>query len=183
MKTNLILCPVDFSKCSELAADVACKLAVHGESKVFLLHVVETKDPTDEAVTVIGAQTRKAKERLRDWCFVKNSVDVQHVTLRGKPADVIVRFVRRMKIDVVIMGTHGRSGPARMVAGSVAQEVMRRAALPGDFGQAAVGKRRAVNRHRVTLLIVSAADHRRDLRHGPLLGLEPPFQSARAAGR
>ena len=48
----------------------------------------------------------------------------------GKPADEIVRYAREHDVDLIVMGTHGREGVARVFIGSVAETVVRRAACP-----------------------------------------------------
>ena len=48
----------------------------------------------------------------------------------GRPTDEIVRYASEHEIDLIVMGTHGREGVARMLLGSVAEKVVRRAACP-----------------------------------------------------
>jgi len=57
-------------------------------------------------------------------------IEFEHVSRRGKPAEVIVDFARKRSIDLIVMGTHGKTGLARVVVGSVAQNVMANAPCP-----------------------------------------------------
>ena len=54
----------------------------------------------------------------------------ERVMRLGKPADAIVAFAAERDIDLIVMGTHGREGVARMLVGSVAEAVVRRALCP-----------------------------------------------------
>jgi len=55
------------------------------------------------------------------------SIRVRHVLLEGEPAAEIVRYAQDMNMDLVVMGTHGRTGLERRLMGSVAEKVMRQA--------------------------------------------------------
>jgi nucleotide-binding universal stress UspA family protein len=55
-------------------------------------------------------------------------ISVRHVLLEGDPADEIVRFGRDACVDLIVMGTHGRTGLERLLMGSVAEKVLRDAA-------------------------------------------------------
>jgi nucleotide-binding universal stress UspA family protein len=55
------------------------------------------------------------------------SIPVHHVLLEGEAADQIVRYARDSAMDLIVMGTHGRTGEEREVLGSVAEEVLRNA--------------------------------------------------------
>jgi nucleotide-binding universal stress UspA family protein len=54
-------------------------------------------------------------------------ISVQHVLLEGEPATEIVHYARDAGIDLIVMGTHGRTGLDRLLMGSVAEKVMREA--------------------------------------------------------
>ena len=59
-----------------------------------------------------------------------DNVEYEHQLLLGHPADAIVDFATEHHIDLVVMGTHGRTGVARLVMGSIAEAVVRRAECP-----------------------------------------------------
>jgi nucleotide-binding universal stress UspA family protein len=129
MKTHLILCPVDYSNSSDLAIELAGKLAHPGESKVILLHVIEPGS-ADEKTTIVGAMINDAKDRLRERGLFEKAVDLEHLTLKGPPGEVIVHFAKTRKADLIVMGTQGRTGLSKLLMGSVAQSVMQNAPCP-----------------------------------------------------
>jgi nucleotide-binding universal stress UspA family protein len=102
-----------------------------GKSLVILLHVDGSDGKGRKAITLAQAQISKLQERLRQSKLIANSVAYQQVTLRGNPvADVIVKFAREKNIDLIVMGTNGRTGLSRVFVGSVAQTVMKDAPCP-----------------------------------------------------
>ncbi|QEG22542.1 universal stress protein [Mariniblastus fucicola] len=127
MKQQNILCPVDFSGSSEPAVDLAARLAVAEKSKIWLLHIVESNEP---AVSMDEASLRNFSTQIEDQYLSQQNIDYEHVTLHGKPAEKIVEFAKKRSIDLIFMGTHGRTGLARVVVGSVAQNVMANASCP-----------------------------------------------------
>ena len=58
----------------------------------------------------------------------------EHRLIKGEPADAIARAAELEKVDMIVMGTHGRSGVSRLLMGSVAEAVVRRASPPGLLG-------------------------------------------------
>ena len=66
-------------------------------------------------------------EQWRDRCLEEEKIEFEHLTLPGNPVDVINEFAETFHIDVIVMGTHGRTGLTRVFLGSVAQGVLRRA--------------------------------------------------------
>ena len=62
--------------------------------------------------------------------FAKDGLTARSVVLKGAPAEVILNYIKDNAIDLVIMSTHGRSGPAKWVLGSVADRVLRQSLAP-----------------------------------------------------
>lgn len=79
--------------------------------------VVDSQDDEREYWREQLEQIRPLDERIR----------IQHVLLEGDPAEEIVRFATETHIDMIVLGTHGRSGVERLVLGSVAESVLRSA--------------------------------------------------------
>lgn len=131
MKTQLILCPVDFSHCSELAVKLAGKLSrstpSSPPSKVILLHITENDEP---APTIVGKLANATQERMRDGGQFDANTKVEHLTLKGKPSTVIVEFAKKKKVDLIVMGTRGQSAIRKLMVGSVAESVMQNAPCP-----------------------------------------------------
>ena len=73
-----------------------------------------------------------AKEYLDNTAksFIKDGVPAKSIVLRGTPADVILNYAKDNAIDLIVMSTQGRSGPAKYTLGSVADRVLRQAVAP-----------------------------------------------------
>jgi nucleotide-binding universal stress UspA family protein len=124
-----ILYPTDFSSYSNQAYFHAIALAkTHGAS----LTVLYVYHP-DTAITP-GSQgdeqsdRRYWQEQLEQIRPVDSHIPVKHVLLQGDPAGEIVRYGRDVGADLIVMGTHGRTGLDRLLMGSVAERVLRDAA-------------------------------------------------------
>jgi universal stress protein A len=61
---------------------------------------------------------------------IRGYKDVEHVVLKGTPYEEISRFAEENKIDLIVIGTHGRTGLDRMLFGSTAEQVVRYAPCP-----------------------------------------------------
>ncbi len=136
-----ILFPTDFSRCSKQALAHALVLAEHHQARLHLLHavVLHESDPAnpeghfpgsrdilsalfDVADSQLGALVELHRER---------PVEIQEFCLRGvSAADLINEHVAEHDVDLVVMGTHGRRGAARLFLGSVAAEVVRSSRAP-----------------------------------------------------
>ncbi|MEZ4270040.1 MAG: universal stress protein [Myxococcota bacterium] len=138
-----ILCPVDFSSCSEAALDYAIYLAQILDAKLKVLHVYWTVpsyagiDPS--AVFVSGdeslpAYTERMAERDLAAMLKHRDTPSRQPILRelqaGEPTDVILEVARNDHTDLIVIGTHGRGGLSRMLMGSVAEKIVRSAVCP-----------------------------------------------------
>ena len=132
MKAKRILCPVDFSPCSEVALEHAMALAKSWQARLVLAHVDE---PPPTFVVGYGgyaslpAYKAKADPRLEE-IQVDPQVDVRRVHLVGTPGEVIVEHAIDEDCDLIVMGTHGRGGFSQLLFGSVAAFVLRHAKCP-----------------------------------------------------
>jgi universal stress protein A len=140
-RISRILVPTDFSTASELALDYATSLALQFGASVHLLHVVE--DPfvagawTPELYiasisTVRASLIDDAAARLASLhpAFERNGLKVTSEVMVGSPGPAIRDVAERQRADLVVMGTHGRSGMAHLLLGSVAEKVIRQASCP-----------------------------------------------------
>jgi len=127
MKKRLILCPVDYSVSTEPAISLAADLAQVNKSKVVLLHVIE---PNGEPISMDQSNNQKFQERLRDQYLDLSDVEHEQLTRHGDPADITIEYAKKNDVDLIVMGTHGRTGLASLVVGSVAQKVMAHATCP-----------------------------------------------------
>jgi nucleotide-binding universal stress UspA family protein len=137
-----ILVAVDFSKSSLEAFKVACTLARGDHSRMLLLHVAElefvAKGPVyrSQRHSPFVQVERDANyyailnKRLREFYVPDHALEVSYRTVDGQPAVEILHASKLLKCDLIVMGTHGRTGFDRLRCGSVAEEVMRAAHCP-----------------------------------------------------
>jgi nucleotide-binding universal stress UspA family protein len=128
-----ILAPLDGSALSEEAVPYAVRLTQADGTRLVLARVVATTHPHDGAAGRSDARTlEEAKmylDRVADGVRCQGlSVDVD--VLRGDPSTELVSLSSRLPADVVVMATHGRTGPGRWVYGSVADELLRHVTTP-----------------------------------------------------
>jgi len=113
MRLNEILFPTDFSPASEAAGRIAREMAVQAGARLHVLHVVPpVTDPALPAEHLAGA-ARSLADGLR----------VETALLSGWAGRNIVDYAREKRIDLIVVGTHGRTGVQRMLMGSVAERV------------------------------------------------------------
>lgn len=117
-----ILVPVDFSKYSRAALANAIELADQFKAELHLMHV----SSEDEA------QAREAIEQLEQLvpAELMLTLKVAHSAVPGSPSREIVRKAVQDRFDLIVMGTHGRTGLVRLALGSVAEQVLRTAPCP-----------------------------------------------------
>jgi nucleotide-binding universal stress UspA family protein len=125
IRVQKILYPTDFSSHSNQAYFHAIALAEsHGASLTILY--VYTPGAAREGRD--GAADRSYwQSQLEQIRPVNPRIPVHHVLLEGDPATEIVKYARDAGIDLIVMGTHGRTGLERLLMGSVAEKVMREA--------------------------------------------------------
>lgn len=133
-----ICCPVDFSAVSHFAMGEAAELAARSASTLTLLHVEEPLPAPSPDSTLVSSEllrrtaleTERQLEAWREQAARVAKVPVECVTKGGDPATEIVRLATEGDYDVVVMGTHGRTGRDRRPFGSVAQKVILDAPCP-----------------------------------------------------
>ena len=126
-----ILVPTDFSEFSESAVDYACELAIDSDksrSEVHLIHVVS--DTPGGGMQ--EAKLRSQLDSLGESIATKTELEHETVTriLPGIPSQVITDYAHEHAIDMIVMGTHGRTGLSHFALGSVAERVVRSSACP-----------------------------------------------------
>jgi len=139
MKIERILFPIDFSEGSKDALDYAISLSKEYNAKLFLIHVVHDISMSagwqvahiriDELYREMVESAKKEMER-----FCRNELrgheNIEPIVVRGIPDEEILKAARDKKIDIIVIGTHGRTGIDRILFGSTAEKVVRKAPCP-----------------------------------------------------
>jgi nucleotide-binding universal stress UspA family protein len=127
-----ILCPTDFSADSKAAFAFACSLARDLGATVRVLHVAPPPIVTPLAGVLPPDPERVREELTRQLADMKApDVHTQYqLIFKDDAAESIVRTADAGKADLVVMGTHGRTGVRRALLGSVAEDVVRHAGCP-----------------------------------------------------
>ncbi|WP_020475136.1 universal stress protein [Zavarzinella formosa] len=115
-RVRTVLYPTDFSSYSNHA----------------YLHAVALAENLGAAITIVYVATPDQAGRLDFWKGqleqirpANRNIPVSHVLLEGDPGSEIVRFADETGIELIVMGTHGRTGVERLLTGSVAEQVLR----------------------------------------------------------
>lgn len=124
-----ILVPIDFSEGSEIAFQQAERLAVSTGATIVVLHAFELPDPWGVGGRIEEVD-EKTKAKLRDIRSRVQGVNVECLAHGGPAGNVICWEAQENDIDLIVMGTHGRSGLSHLAMGSVAEYVMRHAPCP-----------------------------------------------------
>jgi nucleotide-binding universal stress UspA family protein len=143
MMYKRILVPLDGSQLSECSLEHAKTIAIGCQvSEVVLLRVVTPLSPYVVGTLAVSGEAILRAAELRNQTEVKDylkkvgddlrkaDIVVQVVSLDGSPAEEILDYAQNNEVDMIIMTTHGRSGPSRWLIGSVADKVIRNATVP-----------------------------------------------------
>ncbi len=128
-----ILHPTDFSDRSEHAFKLACALARDYGARLVILYVEHaTIIAYGEGVVPPNPEllAEEMKESLDRLTVPDPIIRVERRLEEGEPVTEILRVARESAADLIVMGTHGRTGLARLLMGSVADQVVRRAPCP-----------------------------------------------------
>ncbi len=141
MEFKRILAPTDFSPFGEVGLRAAAELASQVGARILLLHVVpedelealatahQPRHPVDLIYQDLEAALLDQFRRVVP-AEVRRGLAVEPVVSVGAPSAEILRAARLKGAEMIVMGTHGRTGLARMVMGSVAEQVVRKAPCP-----------------------------------------------------
>ena len=133
-----ILVPHDFSSSANHAVAIARDEAKAHSAKLLLLHVIDlpgqlkpdtviVPDETGAPINIKDYAVRQAEAHLADLAarVAKDGLTAQTFIRLGKPEDEIIKFATENKVDLIAMGTHGRTGLEHLLVGSVAERVVR----------------------------------------------------------
>lgn len=122
-----ILVPTDYSAAAERALTCAVELAVRHDASVTLLNASDA--PVRDYYPGGFAADREAMERLVA-AHRQEGVTINIIQRDGPAAEAILRAANDLEADLIVMGTHGRSGLGRAVLGSVTDRVVRSTEIP-----------------------------------------------------
>ncbi len=135
-----ICCPIDFSDASRAAMEVAADLARRNGGSLVLLHAYPVPGYTVPDGSVVASPRMmqeladQAKKHLEEWrAEAEKLVEAPRVRTEkaiGEPAAEILAFAKSTGQDLLVLGTHGRTGLEHALMGSVAERVLRKAHCP-----------------------------------------------------
>lgn len=136
-----ILCPIDGSSTSKLGMMEAIHLAKDQNAQLYFLHVIDTYVPildlTGELATFYdtGILQSNGKKILKEAEDAAHKADITAVsktvtTVNGQVSELILNQTKEWSADLIVMGTHGLRGIARLVMGSNAESVVRTSPVP-----------------------------------------------------
>lgn len=133
-----ILCAIDFSEVSPMVADYAHTLAKSFGADIILLYSAPSLNqyvsfhvPPNSIETFVGEIVSGAEESMATFISQYFSdVNVTGRVVTGHAAEEIVKCADEEKVDMIVMGTHGRKGIDRILFGSVAEKVVKSANCP-----------------------------------------------------
>jgi nucleotide-binding universal stress UspA family protein len=129
-----ILVATDFSLPSESALEWGRRLADAFEAKLVLLHVVDIFGLAELGCRMVGGDPllpilrKEASDGMQRW--QTRVPGIEGIIVEGSPRPIIVESAVELQCQMIIMGTHGRSGLAHLLMGSVAEYVVRHSKVP-----------------------------------------------------
>jgi len=133
MHAKKILYPTDFSKSSDAGMHVATALARDTGAKLLIVHVEEPPAAYGGGEMYYGLpepDLEAIQRMLKNVTPTDPNVRFEQRLVTGDPAGEIVRLAKDENVDMIVMGTHGRTGLRRLLMGSVAEAIVRRAHCP-----------------------------------------------------
>jgi nucleotide-binding universal stress UspA family protein len=131
LKLKKILFATDFSESSQAAFGYATSLARDADARLLIAHVEEppVSYASGEMIVIHSDHPNPELRRMLEK-IAPGGLRYEHHLAIGNPADEIIRIAEENGVDLIVVGTHGRKGLTRLLAGSVAELVLRRARCP-----------------------------------------------------
>ena len=138
MKIRRILLPTDLSEAADRALKQAVELGVQHRAKIDILHVVtlENLGPANVQQALDAYLARVEKEVFDDLATRSDAIKIRGLAVetvvvrRPYPVEAILERIKETEPDLVVMGTHGRSGLRKLLLGSVASRIVLEAPCP-----------------------------------------------------
>jgi len=132
--TRTILHPTDFSDYSDTAFRLACSLARDYGAHLVVMHVADLPLAVAAEGVLMAPPPMvdlvQLRERLEQLPPRDPQVSMECLLVQGDPAEEILRAAEKTEADLIAIGTHGRTGLGRVLMGSVAEQVVRKATCP-----------------------------------------------------
>jgi nucleotide-binding universal stress UspA family protein len=128
-----ILHPTDFSDRADCALRVACALARDYAARLVIVHVIPPPVAVYGEVVALPEpweERHEVEDRLQRLAVPDAGIQLERRVCEGDPVTEILTSAADCHADLIVLGTHGRTGLGRLLMGSVAEEVLRRAACP-----------------------------------------------------
>jgi nucleotide-binding universal stress UspA family protein len=132
LPVHTILFPTDFSETAQQAFPLACALARDCGARVVALYVIPAPLGHDELEARRHPEEyyRGLWKALRELQAPAGNIGVEHRLEEGDAPRQILEMAQEIQAGLIVMGTHGRTGLGRLLLGSVAEQVLRKAACP-----------------------------------------------------
>ena len=140
-KYKKVLFCTDFSENSDYAFEFAYGIAKRDEGLLYILHVIP-RNPNQEMIRGYVSEDilrniQKGLEQELDDNYkerytkkIEDAVEFEVVTKSGREDEEIIKFAKKETVDIIVMGTHGKTGIEHVLFGSVAEKVLRRSPFP-----------------------------------------------------
>ena len=132
-----ILIATDGSEYTKKAVDYGIDLAKNTEARLYAIYVIDTAAfasiPMDAAWESMYELLRQEGDEATKYVADKASaegLDIERLTIEGHPAEEIIKYAEKNSVDLIVMGTLGKSGLDRFLLGSVAEKVVRISKIP-----------------------------------------------------
>ena len=134
-----ILVPVDLSNSSELVFSTACQVATQLDANLIVMHAVimsavalPLEGQAVYSEEMIEELMIESKESLANFLTINNktAIPITEYVCLGEPTIEINKYAEENGLDLIIMGTHGRTGLSHLLMGSVAEYVLRHSKIP-----------------------------------------------------
>jgi nucleotide-binding universal stress UspA family protein len=127
LRVGTILHPTDYSDQSKNALNIACALTRDYGSRLVLLHVAMMPFTDRYEIASPESVQKYETEQLNKLELPIHTVRAERRCVVGDPASEILRVAKEIQADMIVLGTHGRTGVKRLLMGSVAEQVLRKA--------------------------------------------------------
>ena len=136
---KLILCPTDFSELATFALQYAKELASFAKATLMVLYADPFLPPPhftatqmNEVVRNLEVSKQAARQHLARYVasHAGSKFKTESLVIEDRPVSAIIRTAMQRGVDLIVMGTHGRSGLSRMMLGSVTERVLRESVCP-----------------------------------------------------